>query len=122
MDITAILGWLGQATTSAAPAAGAAGQTPGQGMGGLIWMMALIFIFFYFIILRPQNKDRKRRQELIDSIKKGDKVITIGGIHGKVTGVDTTNGTVAVQVSTNVTIDFTRTAIATVISKDEHGE
>lgn len=85
----------------------------------MIGMMVSIFVLFYFIIHMPQKREQQRQQQIRDAIKKGDKVITIGGIHGSVAGVDTTNNTVSVQVDRNVKIDFARNAIATVIAKDE---
>ena len=101
----------------AAAPAGVGGQQ--GGMASMFMMMGAIFIVFYFLIIRPANKDKKRQQQVRDAVKKGDKVITIGGAHGKVTGVDTTNDTVAVQVDTNTTIHFSKFAIATVITKED---
>lgn len=114
MDFSNAFAMMGQA---AAPATG--GGADGGFMPILI-MMGMIFAVFYFLVARPQNKERKRQQEVRDAVKSGDKVITIGGVHGKVTGVDMTNDTVAVKVDTNTTIHFSKGAIATVILKEEH--
>lgn len=61
---------------------------PGGG-GGLITFMPFILIFFifYFLLIRPQAKRQKEQQQMLESIEKGDNVVTAGGIHGKVTGV-----------------------------------
>ena len=48
----------------------------------MILPIALIFVIFYFFIIRPQNKKQKETQKMIDALKKGDKIVTIGGIHG----------------------------------------
>lgn len=57
--------------------------------GGLITFMPFILIFFifYFLLIRPQAKKQKEQQAMLESIEKGDEVVTAGGIHGKVTGV-----------------------------------
>lgn len=114
MNVTEIFGFMAQATP---PAAGAGPQ--GGGLTSMIMMMGVIFIVFYFLIIRPANKDKQRQQSIRDAVKAGDKVVTIGGIHGKVTGVDTTNDTIAVKVDTNTVIHFSKHAIATVITKEE---
>lgn len=112
--------WL---TALALMAQGAATQpAAGQGQSQLLYlfaMMAVIMMLFYFIILRPQRQEQQRQEAIRNAIKKGDRVITIGGIHGTVLGVDTTNNTVSVQVDRNVKIDFSKNAIATVITKEE---
>ncbi len=65
------------------------GQSAGQSSpspfgGNFIFMMVIIVAAFYFIILRPQKKEQKRREQLIGGMKKGDKVVSAGGIHGTV--------------------------------------
>ena len=56
---------------------------PPQGGGALMWvMMALIFVVMWFFMIRPQRKQQKELQAFRDSLKKGDKVVTIGGIYG----------------------------------------
>lgn len=74
----------------------------------------LIIVIFYFFLIRPQNKKQKETQKMIDALKKGDKVVTIGGIHGVVSS--TKEKTVIVKVDDNTKIEFTRTAIASVES------
>lgn len=98
---------------SATPA-GAAGST-GLGSGGLTMMIPLILIvvIMYFFMIRPQNKKQKETEKMIAALKKGDKVVTIGGIHGVVSS--TKEQSVVVKVDDNTKIEFNRTAIATVI-------
>lgn len=76
-------------------------------------MFGLIFVIFYFMIIRPQQKRAKERQAMLDSVKKGDRVITSGGMHGKVINID--DGTILVEVADNVKIKFERSAITAVI-------
>ena len=73
----------------------------------------LINLIFYFFIIRPQNKKQKETEKMIAALKKGDKVVTIGGIHGVVSS--TKEPTVIVKVDEGAKIEFNRTAIATVI-------
>ena len=73
----------------------------------------LIFVIFYFFIIRPQNKKQKETDRMIAALKKGDKVVTIGGIHGTV--VQTKEKTVIVKVDDNAKLEFLRSAIATVV-------
>ena len=99
------------ATSSSANSANAAGA----GFGGLGMMIPLILIviIMYFFMIRPQNKKQKETEKMISALKKGDKVVTIGGIHGTVAA--TKEQTIVVKVDENTKIEFNRTAIATVI-------
>lgn len=87
----------------------------GQG-GGEIWstliMFSVIILIFYFMILRPQNKKQKEKMNLINSIKKGDKVITAGGIHGAVSGVD--EKTILLEVADKVKLKIEKSSIVVV--------
>ena len=87
---------------------------------GSMWttfiMFGAIILIFYFLIIRPQKKRDKEAQAMIDALKKGDKVITIGGIHGTVVAVK--EKTVVLKVDDNARIEFLKTAISTVTNKD----
>lgn len=74
--------------------------------------IAAIIAIFYFLIMRPQRKQQKETQRMLSALKKGDKVVTIGGIHGVVQSVR--DAAVVVKVDENTKIEFTRSAIATV--------
>ena len=80
-------------------------------------MFALIIGIFYFLILRPQQKRQKERQKLLEAVKKGDKVVTAGGLHGTVAGLD--DKTVLLQVADNVKMKYERSAIATILREGE---
>jgi len=90
----------------------------GEGGGGLvstIIMFGAIFLIFYFMIIRPQQKKAKERQKLLSNLEKGDKVVTSGGIHGIISGID--EKTVLLQISDTVKMKVDRSAIGQVIAK-----
>lgn len=74
----------------------------------------LVILIFYFLIIRPQNKKQKETEKMLSAVKKGDKVVTIGGVHGVVQAVKE-GGTVVVKVDENCKIEFSRSAIASVV-------
>ena len=80
-------------------------------------IIPLVFMFaiFYFLLIRPQQKKAKEHKALLEAMKKGDNVITAGGVHGKVTAVD--NELVTLEVANNVNIKITKSYIAA-IKKD----
>lgn len=91
-------------------------QTDGSGgMMSTLIMFAAIFAIFYFMIIRPQQKRQKERDKMLSAIQKGDKVITSGGLHGTVAGID--DNIVLLQVADNVKMKFDKSAINTVVSK-----
>ena len=85
----------------------------GGPLGSILPFVAIIAIFYFFII-RPQNKKQKETERMIKAIKKGDKVVTIGGIHGVVSSAKET--TLIIKVDDNTKIEFNRSAIATVVA------
>ena len=92
----------------------AAGSAP-SGSGsllGTLFPFLLIIVIFYFFLIRPQNKKQKETEKMLNALKKGDKVITIGGIHGVVSSVK--EKTVIVKVDDDCKIEFNRTAISSV--------
>lgn len=80
-------------------------------------MFGAIFLIFYFMIIRPQQKRAKEREKMLAAMQKGDKVITSGGLHGTIAGID--DKTVLLQVSDNVKMKFEKSAIASVITSKE---
>lgn len=71
----------------------------------------LIFVIIYFLMMRPQIKKQKEKQKMLEAIKKGDNVITMGGIHGKVMGFKDEDKTVIVKVDENVKLNIDKSAI-----------
>lgn len=88
---------------------------PGQSnMIASVVPFILIIAIFYFFIIRPQNKKQKETERMIKALKKGDKVVTIGGIHGVVSS--TKEKTIIVKVDSDTSIEFSRSAISGVVS------
>jgi len=81
-----------------------------------------IIAIFYFLIIRPQNKKQKETQKMLSQLKKGDKIVTIGGIHGTIQAVK--EQTVIVKVDEDIKLEFNRSAISTVltVSKEDKFE
>ncbi len=93
--------------------AGSAGSmSTSGGLLGTFIPFLLIIVIFYLFLIRPQNKKQKETQKMLDALKKGDKVITIGGIHGTVSSVK--ENTVIVKVDDDCKLEFNRTAISSV--------
>ena len=88
-------------------AMGQAGAAGGQA-GGLTAFVPLIlmFVIFYFLLIRPQQKKAKEHQNMINSLKKGDRIITSGGVHGTITSLGDT--TVSLEIAENVKIKINR--------------
>lgn len=80
--------------------------------------LVLIMLVFYFLILRPQQKKEKERKEQINALQKGDEVLTVGGIFGKVTEV--AEGHVMVQIDTNVKVRIAKNAVQDVVGKSKN--
>ena len=97
----------------AAAPAGAAGAGAANGGFGMLIPLVLIVIIMYFFMIRPQSQKQKETEKMIAALKKGDKVVTIGGIHGVISS--TKENTVIVKVDDGTKIEFNRSAIATVI-------
>lgn len=89
------------------------------GFGPLMLPMVLIGILWYFLLLRPQRKDQQRRDELLNQLKKNDRVVTIGGIIGTVAQVSDDKKKVTLKVDDNTKITFQRTAISSVLRDTE---
>ena len=84
------------------------------------WPILLMVVIFYFLLWRPQKKQQKERASLLGSLKKGQKIVTIGGIYGEIVELD--DEKVKVQVSEKVELTYARTAVANVLSKKNKEE
>ncbi|MCQ2326332.1 MAG: preprotein translocase subunit YajC [Bacteroidales bacterium] len=82
----------------------------GQGGGSGIIMLVLIILIFYFFMIRPQTKRQKEEKKFRDNLQKGQKILTIGGLHGKIKDVKET--TVLVEVAHDVVVEMEKSAIA----------
>ncbi len=103
-----------------------ASGTGGGGGGGtqLVTMLVtfgLIIVVFYFLVIRPQNKKQKDAKKLLQSIRKGDRVVTIGGMHGYVESVK--EDAVVIKVDDNVKIKFSKSAVSQILERrDDSGD
>ena len=98
------------------------GAAPAAGGGQLMSFIPLILIFvvFYFLLIRPQQKKAKEHQAFLGSLKKGDEVVTSGGIYGRITGL--TDAVVTVEIADGVRIKVNRSAVMTSAAEAKKGE
>ena len=106
------------AQQNGAPAAGQAAEEAPQGDGGFGMFVPLIgiFLIFWFLIIRPQSKQRKERDIKIKAARKGDNVVTIGGVYGKIVKETELDVVLEVDKHSKTRIQFQRTAIQDVIN------
>ena len=92
----------------------------GGGMFSMLLPFAAIFALFYFLLIRPQRRDQAKRQEMLNAVKKNDRVITAGGIYGVVASVNREADEVTVKVdeSSNTKLKMTFSSIARVVVDD----
>jgi preprotein translocase subunit YajC len=87
------------------------------GAPGMDWVMPVIMAamiaVMYFFMIRPQQQKAKEQKLFVESMKKGDKIVTLAGIHGKINSIDETNQTILVEVADNVRIKMDKSAIST---------
>jgi preprotein translocase subunit YajC len=96
-------------STLAQQAGGASGAQP-------LIMMGLMVVMFYFLLIRPQQRQRKELQKRIDSLETGDKVVTTAGIHGLVHHIK--EKTVVLKIADSTMVEFDKSAVAVVTKKD----
>jgi len=97
----------------------AMGPQPGGGQGSQLWsFLPIIFIFviFYFLLIRPQQKRAKEHRALLENIKTGEYVLTSGGIYGRITGIK--DNIVTLEISDKVRVKINRGNIAGVVKSD----
>lgn len=102
------------AADGAAGAAGAAGG--GIGALGQFLPLILIFVVFYFLLIRPQQKQAKQHQAFLNDLKKGYKVFTKGGLHGVITGIS--DNIVSLEIAKDVVVKVSRDAIGGSLTKE----
>jgi preprotein translocase subunit YajC len=98
--------------TSIAYAMGQGGAASGQGAGGFTAFIPIIlmFVIFYFLLIRPQQKKAKEHREMISNLKKGDRIITSGGLYGTITGTD--DNMLTVEIAEKVRVKINRGNVA----------
>ena len=92
------------------------GGGSGGGGFGFIFVIIATFAIFYFILIRPQQKKQKDAQKMVEAIKKGDRVVTSGGIFGTVAGLK--DNIIILKVADDVKIEVLKTAVASVVNKE----
>ncbi|MEW6744136.1 MAG: preprotein translocase subunit YajC [Planctomycetota bacterium] len=92
-------------------------EEQGGGSGfGMLPLLVVIFAIFYFIVIRPQSRQNKVRQQMLRDLKKNDRVVTTAGIYGTVTALGETDVTLLIDESQKVRVKMTRNSIAAVLS------
>jgi preprotein translocase subunit YajC len=90
----------------------AMGGSGGEGAAGFSGFIPIIlmFVIFYFLLIRPQQKRQKEHRSMISNLKKGDRIITSGGLHGRITGMDET--TLTVEIADKVRVKVARANVS----------
>ena len=101
--------------TGEAGAAGAAGG--GSSTWPMLVVMPLIILVFYFLVMRPQNKKQKEAKKMLEGLRKGDRIVTIGGLRGTVVSVK--DDAVVLKVDDNTKLEYSKSAVATVLKREE---
>lgn len=98
---------------------GQGGSAAGQGASGFTSLIPIIlmFVIFYFLLIRPQQKKAKEHREMVGHLKKGDRIITSGGLHGRVTAVG--DATITLEIADRVRVKIARGNVAQVQSSSQ---
>jgi preprotein translocase subunit YajC len=94
-------------------------QAAGGGLGGLLIPLGLMFAIMYFMVIMPQQRQRKKMQEMLGAIKAGDKIVTSGGIYGTINGIDGDSVILKISSEPQVKIRIARAAIAQVEASED---
>lgn len=108
------------ASPAFAQAAGAAGS-PASTLMSFVPIL-LIFVIMYFLMIRPQQKKLKDHKAMVTGLRRGDQIVTSGGLIGKVTRVDDQKSEIEVEIAPNVRVRVVRSTISQVVSKTEPAE
>lgn len=105
---------------AALPLAAKGSKVSGFGAYGMWIMIALMVVVFYFLLIRPQRKKAAQHDEMVTQLKKGDEVVTIGGIHGVIKRIE--EDSIVLEVDKGVKITFARSAISRSVTEPEPEE
>jgi len=94
-------------------------QAAGGGFGGLLIPLGLMFAIMYFMVIMPQQRQRKKIQEMLSAVKAGDKIVTSGGIYGTINGIDGDSVILKISSEPQVKIRISRAAIAQVEASED---
>ena len=95
---------------------GSGGGSQGGSLGAFIPLI-LMFVIFYFLLIRPQQKKAKIHKQMLSEIKKGDRVVSSGGLHGVVTGI--TDDVVTMEIAPKVRVKVSRGSISGIMNKSQ---
>jgi len=101
---------------SLAYAMGTGGGGDAGGMSAFIPLI-LMFAIFYFLLIRPQQKKAKQHKTLLSSLRKGDRIVTSGGLHGLITGV--ADDVVTIEIAPKIRVKVSRGSVAGILKRDE---
>ncbi|HHY60955.1 MAG TPA: preprotein translocase subunit YajC [Clostridia bacterium] len=88
--------------------------------GGTIIYLAVFFGIIYFLMIRPQQKQQKQRMQMLNSVKVNDRIVTIGGIHGRITKIK--DDIITVRIADKVEIELEKQAIGRVLNNKDNKE
>lgn len=92
---------------------GGAGAAGGSGGFASFIPLILMFVIFYFLLIRPQQKKTKEHRQMIDNLKTGDRIITSGGLHGRITGIS--ESTLTVEIAEKVRVKVSRGSVTALL-------
>lgn len=95
---------------------GGGAEGGGGGMFTMIWL-ALIMVLMYMLLIRPQRKKQKEHEKLLGELKKGDKVVTTGGMFGTIFAIDDDRGRIILKISDQTKLEFLKSSIAARVEK-----
>lgn len=90
-------------------------SSQGGGSGFTMLMFPLILLVMYFFMIRPQQKKQKEAQQFKDTVKKGDKIVTIGGLHGRI--LEVRDSTFVIEAGNNIKLEVEKSAISMELTK-----
>jgi len=85
-----------------------------------LFLMGAMFVLFYALLIRPQQRQQKEHRKMLEQVQRGDQIVTNGGIHGRVTGI--TDDVLTVEIASNVRIKLQRSAVSSRTSGGEDGK
>ncbi|MBN2034390.1 MAG: preprotein translocase subunit YajC [Deltaproteobacteria bacterium] len=95
---------------------GTGGASGGGGFGAFVPLI-LMFAIFYFLLIRPQQKKSKQHKEMLASVRKGDKIVSAGGLHGVITGI--ADDVVTMEIAPKIRVKISRGSVAGILKRDE---
>jgi preprotein translocase subunit YajC len=93
---------------------GSGGGGQGSSFGAFVPLI-LMFVIFYFLLIRPQQKKAKMHKQMLSAIKKGDKVVSSGGLHGVVTGI--ADDVVTIEIAPKIRVKISRGSVSGILNK-----